>query len=390
MAHTVLYGGVLHRITAGTMDPGYIVMENGKILEVAEGEPASGPGADMIDLKGKHVMPGLIDCHTHLGILEEKMGEIGKDNNETSMPLAPGLRALDGVNPNDPGFADALRNGITTVMTGPGSNIPVGGLNLALKTHGSIIDRMVIKDPTGLKIALGENPIKTFSQGNEMPVTRMGTAALIRSLFLRAQDYAGLKAQGRLEYRDLNMEAVLLALNGDIPIRVHAHRADDIVTGIRLAEEFGLRIVIEHGTEAYLIRDYLKEKNVPVAIGPMITPRDKMELKNRSYDTARELAEAGVMIAIITDHPYNSIEHLRLSAIIAHQEGLSGPDALKAITINPASILGIDDRLGSLDAGKDADIVVLNGHPLDMDSKVERVYISGDLVYQRGRQDEDS
>ncbi len=384
MSITVLYGGVLHTITAGTMDPGYIVIGDGKILKVAEGDPVRIPDADMVDLKEKHIMPGLIDCHTHLGILEEKVGEIGKDNNETSVPLAPGLRALDGVNPNDPGFSDALKSGVTTVMTGPGSNIPVGGLNLAVKTYGNIIDKMVVRQPAGLKLALGENPIKTFGQADDMPVTRMGTAALIRSLFLRAQDYAMLMAQGKLEYRDLNMEAALLALNGEIPVRVHAHRADDIATGIRLAEEFGMRLVIEHGTEAYLVKDYLKEKNVPVAVGPMITPRDKMELKNRSYDTARELAEAGVMIAIITDHPYNSIEHLRLSAIIAHQEGLPEADALKAITINPARILGIDDRLGSLEPGKDADIAVLNGHPLDMDTKVERVYVSGELVYYRG------
>ena len=172
-------------------------------------------------------------------------------------------------------------------------------------------------------------------------------------------------------------------MNRDIPVRVHAHRADDIVSALRLAEEFSLRIVIEHGTEGYLIKDYLKERNVAVAVGPMLTPRDKMELKNRSYDTARELAEAGVKIALITDHPYNSIEHLRLSAIIAHQEGLPEKIALEAITSNPAGILNIDDRIGSLKRGKDADIVVMNGHPLDMDSKVESVYVNGSLVYER-------
>jgi imidazolonepropionase-like amidohydrolase len=202
-------------------------------------------------------------------------------------------------------------------------------------------------------------------------------------MFVRAQDYKKQKDSKKLEYRDLAMEAVLSALNRDIPVRVHAHRADDIVSALRLAEEFSLRIVIEHGTEGYLIKDYLKERNVAVAVGPMLTPRDKMELKNRSYDTARELAEAGVKIALITDHPYNSIEHLRLSAIIAHQEGLPEKIALEAITSNPAGILNIDDRIGSLKRGKDADIVVMNGHPLDMDSKVESVYVNGSLVYER-------
>ncbi|MBE3101872.1 MAG: amidohydrolase, partial [Firmicutes bacterium] len=312
-----------------------------------------------------------------------KIGEIGKDNNETSDPIAPHLRALDAVNPNDVGFMDALRAGITVVMTGPGSNNPVGGLNMAVKTYGTIIDQMVIKNPTGLKLALGENPINTYGSKNNMPVTRMGIMALIRTMFTKAQDYKIQRDTNNIKYKDLAMEAVIMALDREIPVRVHAHRADDIVSAIRLAEEFGLRIVIEHGTEGYMIKEYLLEKNVAVAIGPMLTPRDKMELKNRSYDTARELAEAGVKIALITDHPYNSIEHLRLSAIIAHQEGLSGKVALEAITINPAGILNIDDRVGSLEEGKDADIVVMNGEPLNMDSKVDCVFINGSLVYER-------
>ena len=228
--------------------------------------------------------------------------------------------------------------------------------------------------PGGLKLALGENPMTAHSGANKAPVTRMGTAALIREMFLRAQDYERLKKKGRLEYRELGMEALSAVLDGEIPVRVHAHRADDIVTAIRLAEEFGLRLVIEHGTEGYLIRDYLRKKNTAVAVGPMLTPRDKMELENRSYDTARELAEAGVKIALITDHPYNSIEHLRLSAIIAHREGLDEKTALEAITINPAGMLNISHRTGSLEKGKDADIIVMNGHPLDMDSRVEYVY----------------
>jgi imidazolonepropionase-like amidohydrolase len=381
----VIIGGVIHPICSQTLDEGYIILKNGRIFDIKSGRPPQKVtyGKEVHDYRGKHILPGFIDAHTHLGILEEKMGEIGKDNNETSSPVAPHLRALDAVNPNDAGFADALHAGVTTVMTGPGSNNPVGGLNLAVKTYGTIIDQMVVKNPTGLKLALGENPMTTHGSQNNMPVTRMGIMALIREMFVRAQDYKSLKDSKKLQYRDLAMEAVLLALHRDIPVRVHAHRADDIVSALRLAEEFNLRVVIEHGTEGYLIKDYLKEKNAAVAIGPMLTPRDKMELKNRSYDTARELAEAGVKVALITDHPYNSIEHLRLSAIIAHQEGLPENVALEAVTINPAGILNIDDRVGSLEKGKDADLVILNGHPLDMDSKVESVYVNGSLVYER-------
>ena len=263
-----------------------------------------------------------------------------------------------------------------------GSNNPRRA-GVAVKTYGNIIDQMVVKNPVGMKLALGENPMVTHGSSNHAPVTRMGTAALIREMFCRAQDYQRLREAGKLQYRELSMEAVVAALDREIPIRVHAHRADDIVTAVRLAEEFNLRLVIEHGTEGYLIRDFLKQKNVAAAVGPLITPRDKMELKNRSYDTARELAEAGIKIALITDHPYNSIEHLRLAAIIAHQEGLKEKVALEAVTCNPAAILNIDHRVGTLEKGKDGDIVVMNGHPLDMDSKVEYVYVNGMQVYER-------
>jgi len=389
MAETVITGGTIHPVCSPALDEGFIIIKDGKIMDIGEGSP--GPellrGRQVHDCRGRHILPGLIDAHTHLGILEEKTGDIGKNNNETSLPAAPHLRGLDAVNPNDDGFYDALRAGVTTVMTGPGSKNPVGGLNLAVKTYGTIIDKMVVRNPTGLKLALGENPLTVHGSSNHMPVTRMGTVALIREMFWKAQDYGALKESGRLMYRDLAMEAALTALKGEIPIRVHAHRADDIVTAIRIAEEFNLRLVIEHGTEGYLVRDYLREKKAAVAIGPMLTPRDKMELRNRTYDNARKLAEAGVKIALITDHPYNSIEHLRLSAIIAHEEGLDAKVALEAITINPAGILNIENRMGSLEKGKDADIVVMSGHPLDMDSRVELVFIDGLSVYDRSQRE---
>lgn len=380
----VLKNGIIHPITSDEIHGGYIYIKSGKILNIGTSIPKTmeNKNIPMYDLKGKHILPGFIDAHTHLGILEESVGEIGQDNNETSNPVTPHLRAIDGVNPNDVGFADAVRAGVTCVMTGPGSNNAVGGLNIAIKTYGNIIDKMVLKDPAGFKIAFGENPMTTYGSENSTPVTRMGIMALIRSLFMRAEDYKKEKEKGNISFRDPALEAALLAINQDIPIRVHAHRADDIVTAIRLADEFNLRMTIEHGTEAHLIKDYLKEKNIAIAIGPILTPRIKIELKNRSYITARELAETGIKISLITDHPYNSIEHLRLAAILAHQEGLPERIALEAITINPAGILNVEDRVGSLKEGKDADIVVMNGHPLDIYSKVELVFIDGEVVYK--------
>ncbi len=381
----VLHGGVIHPITSEDMKEGYVVIENGRIKHIGHGilPLDQRQGREVVDLQGKHLMPGFIDAHTHLGILEENVGEIGKDNNETSGPVAPHLRAIDAVNPQDVGFRDAIRAGVTTVMTGPGSNNPVGGLNMAIKTHGTIIDKMIIKNPVGLKLALGENPMTTYGPKSTMPVTRMGVMGLIRGMFMEAQDYQVQKDAGKITKRIAAMEALLPVLHHELPIRVHAHRADDIVSAIRLADEFHLRLVIEHGTEGYLIKEYLREKGIAVAIGPMFTPRTKVELNNRSYDTARELAEVGIKISLITDHPYNSIEHLRLSAILAHQEGLDAHIALEAVTINPAGILNIEDRVGSLEPGKDADIIVLNGHPLDIDAKVDLVYINGELIYTR-------
>lgn len=360
-----------------------ILIINGKINKVQKDIPWDDDNIEIIDVKENYVLPGMIDCHTHLGIIEEASGKIGIDNNEISEPVTPQLRGIDAINPMDVAFWDAVKSGVTSVMSGPGSNNAVGGLSTAIKTHGTIIDRMILRNPVGLKIALGENPISTYGIDKKSPVTRMGTAYLIRDLFMRAQDYMDLKERNKIIQRDIKLEAIIPVLTGQISLRAHAHRADDIVTAIRIAEEFGInKLVIEHGTEANIIKDYLKEKKVAVALGPMLTPRIKMELKKRNYYSAIELIEAGVKVALITDHPYNSIEQLRTITILAMTEGLSVQDALKCITIHPAEILECDNKIGKLEEGYDADLTIYSGHPFNINTRVNMTIINGDIVFK--------
>lgn len=293
------------------------------------------------------------------------------------------MRGIDAINPFDIAFKDALKAGVTTLMSGPGSKNAVGGLSAAIKTHGTVIDKMIIKNPVGLKISLGENPMATYGPKDKAPVTRMGTVALIRELFMRTQDYIVQKEQNKIKERDIKLEAVIPLLRGEISLRVHAHRADDIVTACRIADEFGIKkMVIEHGTEANLVKDYLKDKNIPVAFGPMISPRSKIELRNRDYNCALELIEEGIKVALITDHPFNLIDHLRLIATFAISEGMKEEDAIRSITSVPAEILGCEDRIGKIVEGYDADLVVLDGVPFDIRTKVVYTIINGELAYK--------
>ncbi len=361
-----------------------ILIENRKISQISHIIKDLPSQCRIYDVGERYVLPGLIDCHTHLGIIEEATGKIGVDNNETSDSVTPHLRGMDGINPQDIAFIDAIRAGVTTVMTGPGSNNAVGGLNLIIKTHGNILDQMIVRSPAGLKISLGENPLSTYGSQGKCPVTRMGITGLIRELFMRAQDYLVLKKSGKLKYRDIRLEAVIPLLRGEISLRAHAHRADDIITAIRIAEEFKIKnLVIEHGTEAHLVADYLVERNIPVAFGPMLTPRIKMELKGRNYSSVLKLTEAGVKVSLISDHPYNSIDQLRTVAALAISEGLPRQEALKCLTVHPAEILRCENRIGKLQKGFDADIAVFNGQPFDSMSKVVLTIINGEIVYQK-------
>jgi imidazolonepropionase-like amidohydrolase len=378
----LLKNGLHTDIKNGNVSKKDILIENGKIKSIAENINADCVDLTTIDLKDSYVYPGFIDCHTHIGIIEEGTGKLGMDNNEDSNPVMPELRAIDGINPQDMAFKDAVQHGVTTVMSGPGSHNAVGGLNVAIKTAGNIIDKMILKNPLGLKISFGEEPLSTYGAKGKCPVTRMATASLIRDLFFRTQDYMYKKDSGKLKERDIKLEAVIPLLKGDLYLRAHAHRADDIITAVRIAEEFNIeKLVIEHGTEAHLVMDYLKEKSIPVAYGPMLTPRIKMELIKRNYSNALKLVEGGIKLALITDHPYNSIDQLRSVAILATSEGLNPLDSLKSITINPAEMMGCSDRIGKLQEGFDADIVVLDKFALDIMAKVKLTIIDGEIVF---------
>lgn len=341
-------------------------------------------GAQTVDAAGKWLLPGFVDAHVHLGVHEEAEGWAGDDTNEKTEPVTAHVRAIDGINPADLGFSDALTGGVTTVNVNPGSANPIGGLSAAIHTAGATVDAMVLKSPAGLKSALGENPKRVYGDQKKMPSTRLGVAAVIRQAFVEATNYRATRdaAGDAFAGRDLKLDALAQVLDREIPWRQHCHRADDIATAVRIADEFGYRLVIDHGTEAHLVADLLAERNVPVLIGPLMTSRSKVELRNRSLRNPGLLAKAGVEISIITDHPVVPIHFLVHQASLAVKEGLDRETALRAITINPARVLGVDDRLGSLTPGKDADLVLWSGDPLDLYSRAEQVWIGGESVYR--------
>lgn len=380
-------GGTVYTMKGEVIEGGTVLVEGDKIAKV--GKDLSIPeGCEVIDATGKYVFPGFIDAHSHVGIFEEGVGEIGEDGNEMTDPVTPHLRALDAVSPEDKAFDDAVKGGVTCVFTGPGSANVIGGQSIAVKTYGRVIDKMVVKAPAGLKVAFGENPKRVYGQQKKMPSTRMGTAALLREALTKAKNYLEKKKiameKGEFFEKDLKMEVLCDVLEKKIPLRAHAHRAFDIMTAIRIAKEFDVHIVIEHCTEGHLIADELAELGVPAVVGPSLTSRSKIELKDLSFRTAGILANRGVKVAIMTDHPVIPVQYLNVCAGLAVREGMKVEDALAAITINAAEIIGIQDRVGSLEEGKDADIVVWDGFPLEVMSKPKLVIIDGKVVYKRG------
>lgn len=357
---------------------GAVIVRDGKI-------EASGPdivvpaGADIVDANGQWLLPGFIDAHVHLGMHPEGEGGASADVNEMTDPIMAAVRAIDAVDPFDPGFDDALAGGITTVNVNPGSGNPVGGLAVAIHTHGRYIDEMVLRSPSGLKSALGENPKRVYGEKKQTPSTRLGTAMVIRKAFIEAQNYM---AKADPEAIDPRMEALAMVLRREIPWRQHCHRTDDVATAIRLADEFGYDLVIDHGTEAHLIADLLAERKIPVLIGPLFTTKSKVELRGRSLANPGKLHDAGVEISVITDHPVVPINFLVHQCTLAVKEGLDPVTALRSITINPARVLGLSDRLGSIEAGKDADLVLWSGDPLDVMQRAQQVFIGGRKVME--------
>jgi imidazolonepropionase-like amidohydrolase len=378
----LIQNSTLLTITRGTYFHCDILLSHGKIAALGPGIAAP-PGCRAIDAHGGVVTPGLIDAHCHTALEEEGIGPAGDDVNERTRPTTPGLRPIDGMNPEDIGLKDAIKGGVTTIGVPPGSANIVGGHLSVLKTHGGTIDSMVIREFAGLKAAFGENPKRGYGSRHMMPSTRMGTAAVLRELLIRANSYSKKANPAEAGERDLDMESVLPVLRGEVPLRAHAHRADDILTAVRIADEFGLKLVIEHGMESYKVAEELRKRSIPVAMGPLLVAKYKRELTQAGADCAAKAYAAGITLALITDHSVFPIEFLRACAAVAMREGLPEHAAFAAITINPARILGVADRVGSLEAGKDADIVLFDGHPLDFRTHVNLVTVNGEVVYER-------
>lgn len=373
----------INPVTAPIIENGSILIKGKKII--ALGSNITIPtSAEIISARGKTIIPGLIDAHTHLGIDEEGLGWEGEDYNEIAEPITPQLRAIDGINPADIGLASARKHGITTVMVAPGSANVLGGQAAAIKTKGTVVDQMIVKSPVGIKAAFGENPKNVYGKLDKSPITRMGIAALLREALIEAEDYRNQKAAklkaGETIYRELKNESLLKILNKEIPLKAHAHRADDIMTAIRIAREFNLDLTIEHCTEGHLIADQIAAAGFAAAVGPSLTGKSKVELKQQDFKTAAALAAAGVKIALVSDHPVTPVKNILFYAMLAVKAGLSKQEALKAVTINPAEILGVENRVGSLAVGKDADLLIFNGDPLTFASNLELVMIDGDLI----------
>ncbi len=365
---------------------GTVVITDGLISALGP-DVAAPEGAEVVDAAGRWLLPGFLDAHTHLGVHEEAEGWAGQDTNEMTDPVTAQVRALDAINPAETGFADALSGGITTVGVNPGSGNVIGGLCVALHTHGRTVDEMVLRSPAGLKSALGENPKRVYGDKGKTPSTRLGTAAVLRESFVAAQNYQVKRANAAAEDkafdgRDLKLEALASVLDREIPWRQHSHRADDIATAVRVAEEFGYQLVIDHGTEAHLIADLLADRGIPVLVGPLFTSRSKVEVRNRSIANPGRLARAGVEISIITDHPVVPIHFLVYQAALAVKDGLDRDTALRAITINPAKVLGLADQVGSIEVGKLGDLVLWSGDPLDVMQRALTVFIKGTQVYE--------
>ena len=367
---------------------GDIRIDGGKIAEIAQNIDTT--GCDVFDAEGMYAMPGIIDAHSHIGMWEDGMGREGSDGNEATNPVTPEMRSIDGINPFDRCFKEAVTCGVTTAVTGPGSANVVGGTFVAMKLYGRSMDEMILKFPVAMKAAFGENPKRVYGD-KAAPATRMAIAAILRKALAGALDYAkkienAKDDPSKMPERDLGKEALLPVIRRELPLKIHCHRADDILTAIRIAKEFNVRFTLDHCTEGYLIPDLLKETieetGAGIIIGPLLTDRSKIELRNVSFSAPKALYDAGIDFAMMTDHPVIPEQYLPVCAALAVREGLPEDAALRSITINAARITGIDDRVGSLEVGKDADIAVFSGHPLDFRSRCVLCTVDGQVAHR--------
>ena len=382
----VVKNGCIYTITQGVIENGTVLMENGKIIAVGT-DVAIPADAQVIDAQGQIVTPGLIDAHSHIGLFGEPIVPATADGNEKTGPVQSSLFGVDSLNPADPAFPAVLAAGVTTVYTGPGSSNIIGGTGMAIKTIGRTVYDMVIPGTEGMKMALGENPKRNYGAEHKIPSTRMGNAAVLREALINAQNYQQkiewAEAEGKKNTvdRNLGLEQLGKVLRREMKARIHCHRADDIMTAIRIAEEFNLDFVLEHATEGYKVADILADKHVPCVVGPLLMGPAKHELWEVRLDNPAILARAGVKVAIQMDGS-SITKWLPMNTGIAVREGLDIREALRAITINPAEIIGLGDRLGSIEVGKEADLAIWNGHPLSNFTTCQTVIVAGKVVHQ--------
>ncbi len=380
---TIIHGNIM-TMAGKDYEDGFVQIRNGKITAVGDMAdcPVQKGGDGVICANGNPVLPGIIEAHCHMGITEEKKGMEGDDCNESVEPITPYLRAIDAINPMDAAFDDALRAGITSAMVGPGSSNVVGGQFAFIKTHGRCIDRMIVKAPAAMKVAFGENPKVNFSGQNISPATRMAIAAMLREELFKAQEYQRKRKENPEQEKDFRYECWLPVLEGRIPLKAHVHRADDILTAIRIAKEFHLSMTLDHCSEGHLIAEEIKESGFPAIVGPDMASRNKIEVQNMAFKTVGILNKKGICTAITTDHPVSMIQFLPICAGLAVKSGLPPQEGLRSITINAARICGVSDRVGSLEPGKDGDVVIFDGTPLEVFTSALCTIIEGKVVYQ--------
>ena len=376
-----IINGKIWTMSKENYDCGTIVVDNRKIIEIGENIPISPKEEDIvIDAKNLWVLPGLIDAHCHIGITEEKKGIEGDDCNEESTPITPYLRAIDAINPLDPAFHNALQSGITSVMTGPGSANVVGGTFVAIKTE------MIVKAPAAMKISFGENTKNLYRSKEKAPNTRMAIASMLREEICRGMNYKNKKEKaiksGEHFEEEFKLEPWLPVLERKIPLKAHVHRCDDIQTAIRIGKEFNLNMTLDHCTEGHIIADEIKKSGFDVIVGPDLASRNKLECKNADFKTSGVLAKEGIRVAIATDHPVSLIQYLPICAGLAAKKGLGIEQGLKAITINPAIICGVDKWVGSLECGKDADIAIFTGNPMEVFTDTMYTIVDGVVAYK--------